>query len=73
MRSRYYFSLSLMAISAIFDLIAISGFYLGENVLKIIGLWVSVPVVILSLISKMQSKKTDFLRNIELIAKTSQW
>jgi hypothetical protein len=49
-----------MAISAIFDLIAISGFYLGENVLKIIGLWVSVPVVILSLISKMQSKKPIF-------------
>ena len=72
MRSKYYFSLSLMAISAIFGLLAISGFYLGENVLKIIGLWVSVPVVILSLISKMQSKKTDFLGNIELIARTSQ-
>jgi hypothetical protein len=72
MRSRYYFSLSLMAISAIFDLIAISGFYLGENVPKITGLWVSVPVGILSLNSKMQSKKTDFLANIELIARTSQ-
>jgi hypothetical protein len=72
MRSKYYFSLSLMAISAIFGLIAISGFYLGENVLKIIGLWVSVPVGILSLNSKMQSKKTDFLGNIELIARTSE-
>ena len=70
MRSKYYFSLSLMAISAIFGLIAISGFYLGENVLKIIGLWASVPVGILSLNSKMQSKKTDFLGNIELIART---
>jgi hypothetical protein len=72
MRSKYYFSLSLMEILAIFGLIAISGFYLGENVLKIIGLWVSVPMGILSLISKMQSKKTDFLGNIELIASTSQ-
>jgi len=62
-----------MAILAIFGLIAISGFYFGENMLKIIGLGVSVPVGILSLISKMQSKKTDFLGNIELIAKTSQW
>ena len=61
-----------MAILAIFGLIAISGFYLGEIVLKIIGLGVSVPVGILSLISKMQSKKTDFLGNIELIARTSQ-
>jgi hypothetical protein len=61
-----------MAISAIFGLIAISGFYLGENVLKIMGLWVSVPVGILSLISKMQSKKTHFLGNIELLARTSQ-
>ena len=44
MRSKYYFSLSLMAILAIFGLIAIIGFYLGENALKIIGLGVSVPV-----------------------------
>ena len=72
MRSKYYFSLSLMAVLAIFGLIAISGFYLGENVLKIIGLEASVPVGILSLISKMQSKKTDFLGKIELIARTSQ-
>jgi hypothetical protein len=72
MRSKYYFSLSLMAILAIFGLIAIIGFYLGENALKIIGLGVSVPVEILSLISKMQSKKTDFLGNIELLARTSQ-
>jgi len=36
-----------MAILAIFGLIAISGFYLGEIVLKIIGLGVSVPVGIL--------------------------
>lgn len=72
MRSKYYFSLSLMAILAIFGLIAIIGFYLGENALKIIGLGVSVPVGILSLISKMQSKKTDFLGNIELLARTSQ-
>jgi len=61
-----------MAISAIFGLLVISGFYLGENMFKTIGLWVSVPVWILSLISKMQSKKTDFLENIELIARTSQ-
>jgi hypothetical protein len=61
-----------MAILAIFGLIAIIGFYLGENALKIIGLGVSVPVGILSLISKMQSKKTDFLGNIELLARTSQ-
>jgi hypothetical protein len=72
MRSKYYFSLSLMAILAIFGLIAIIGFYLGENALKIIGLGVSVPVGILSLMSKMQSKKTDFLGNIELLARTSQ-
>ena len=72
MRSKYYFSLSLIAISATFGLIAISGFYLGENALKIIGLCVSGPVGILSLNSKMQSKKTDFLGNIELIARTSQ-
>jgi hypothetical protein len=61
-----------MAILAIFGLIAIIGFYLGENALKIIGLGVSVPVGILSLISKMQSKKTDFLGSIELLARTSQ-
>jgi uncharacterized membrane protein YccF (DUF307 family) len=72
MRSKYYFWLALMAILAIFGLIAIIGFYLGENALKIIGLGVSVPVGILSLISKMQSKKTDFLGNIELLARTSQ-
>ncbi len=72
MRSKYYFSLSLMAILAIFGLIAIIGLYLGENALKIIGLGVSVPVWILSLISKMQSKKTNFLGNIELLARTSQ-
>ena len=71
MRSKYYFSLSPMAILAIFGLIAIIGLYFGENALKIIGLGVSVPVGILSLISKMHSKKTD-LGNIELLARTSQ-
>jgi hypothetical protein len=40
--------------------------------LTVIGLWGSVPVGILSLFSKMQSKKTDFFGNIELIARISQ-
>jgi hypothetical protein len=68
MRSKYYFLLSLMAMLAIFGLIALRRFYFGKNVLKMIELGVSAPKGILSLISKMQSKKTDFLGNIELIA-----
>jgi hypothetical protein len=72
MRSKYYSSLSLMSILAIFCLKTIDGFYLRENVLKITGLLVSAPVGMLSLISKMQSKMTDFLMNIEPIARTSQ-
>jgi hypothetical protein len=72
MEWKYYFSLSLTAIPAIFGLITISGSFLEKNMLKITGLGVSVRVGILSLISKMHSKKTDFLGNIELIGWTSQ-
>jgi hypothetical protein len=48
MKSKFY-----LGLLGIFGLITISGFYLGENVLKVIGLAVTVPVGILSLHSKI--------------------
>jgi hypothetical protein len=46
-------SKSYLRLLGIFVLITISDFYLGENVLKVIGLAVTVPVGILSLLSKI--------------------
>ena len=46
MKSKFYLTLL-----AIFGSITISGFYLGENILKVVGLAVTVPVGILSLLS----------------------
>jgi hypothetical protein len=48
MKSKFY-----LGLLGIFGLITIRGFYLGENVLKVIGLAVTVPVGILSLLSKI--------------------
>jgi hypothetical protein len=39
-----------LTLLAIFGSITISGFYLGENILKVVGLAVTVPVGILSLL-----------------------
>lgn len=46
MKSKFYLTLL-----AIFGSITISGFYLGENILKVVGLAMTVPVGILSLLS----------------------
>jgi len=46
MKSKFYLTLL-----AIFGSITISGFYLGENILKVVGLAVTVPVGKLSLLS----------------------